>query len=350
MATPTIKIDGSVSGAGTPGQSRDDLILAETWTFTDPANGAGTYAWTLRERPVGSTATLSGAATPTATLVPDIVGTYLVELLFNGTDRSGSVNAIGEFISTQGGAAIKLSNGTRIPGGGETTQYGTTGWHPAMDSVLRKHDDLAEMDGAAQGSVFYANSSTNPAVLAPGTSGQVLKTQGAAADPIWADFSKSAYASVGWAMGEAVLPTSNPAAAGTRNDHKILAFDDTTTESAIFEAMMPKVYSDGPFKIYLFWVAATATTGDVVWGAEVEHDAPAGHDIDSDSFAGQQTTQETAPGTSGVIKKTTINLTKVQADGVEASNPFRLRIQRVIGAGDTMTGDAQLLRVSLEED
>lgn len=227
MATPTIKIDGSVSGAGTPGVSRDDLILAETWTFTDPANGAGTYAWVLRTRPVGSSATLSGAATPTATLVPDIAGTYLVELTFNGTDRSGVDNAIGEFISDQGGAAAKLSGGTRIPGAGETVQYGTEGWHPAQDSVLRKHDARSGIDSKAHGSVFYSDSGTDPAALAPGTSGQILQTLGAGANPQWADAAvASATPPVNVTKAAA---SAGSAAQVSRQDHK----HDITTAAAL---------------------------------------------------------------------------------------------------------------------
>lgn len=43
----------------------------------------------------------------------------------------------------------------------------------------------------AQGDVYYRNSSGVFTRLAPGTNGQYLKTQGAAADPIWADITSS---------------------------------------------------------------------------------------------------------------------------------------------------------------
>ncbi len=44
---------------------------------------------------------------------------------------------------------------------------------------------LGQLDGAAQGTVFYAASSTRVTRLAPGTSGQFLQTAGAAANPSW---------------------------------------------------------------------------------------------------------------------------------------------------------------------
>lgn len=44
----------------------------------------------------------------------------------------------------------------------------------------------------AQGSTLYWNSSGTPSCLAPGTTGQFLKTNGAGADPAWATFSLTA--------------------------------------------------------------------------------------------------------------------------------------------------------------
>jgi hypothetical protein len=44
----------------------------------------------------------------------------------------------------------------------------------------------------AQGSTLYWNSTGTPSCLAPGTSGQFLKTNGAGADPAWATFSLTA--------------------------------------------------------------------------------------------------------------------------------------------------------------
>jgi len=78
--------------------------------------------------------------------------------------------------------------------------------------------------------------------------------------------------------------------------------------------------------------------------------ADAGHDIDADSFDTQQTTTDTTSGTSGIIKRTTITLTNAEADLIAAGDSFRIRVQRVAaGGGDTMTGDAELLRVSVHE-
>lgn len=53
----------------------------------DPDGTALTYAWTLVDRPAGSTAALDAPAAPTVTLTPDLLGTFVVSLVV--TDASG---------------------------------------------------------------------------------------------------------------------------------------------------------------------------------------------------------------------------------------------------------------------
>jgi len=145
----------------------------------------------------------------------------------------------------------------------------------------------------------------------------------------------------------ALFPSSNPAVADSRNSHPIIAFDDTVAENVLFSYFVPENYIGGDINIDIDWVAATATTGGVTWGIEIERNAPGGTDIDSDSFATQQTGTSTTNGTSGIITRTTITLTQAQADAISASNAYRMRIQRVVGdGGDDMTGDAQIIIIS----
>jgi len=147
---------------------------------------------------------------------------------------------------------------------------------------------------------------------------------------------------------DAIFPDSNPVVAGSRNNHPILGFDDTTAESIIFNNTIPNNYDGEDINVDIDWVAETATTGGVTWGVEIEANAPGGNDIDSDSFDTQQTGTSTTNGTSGIIKRTTITLTQVEADAIAANDSFRLRVQRVTGdGGDTMTGDAEIIKVSV---
>lgn len=145
----------------------------------------------------------------------------------------------------------------------------------------------------------------------------------------------------------AILPVSSPAEAISRNEHLLVAYDDSIVENTIYHGVMSRDYNAGNILIDLHWISATVTSGDVVWAAAFERIADRGHDIDVDSFAEKINITATTSDTSGIVKKTTIILTQAQADSIKANDAFRIRVQRVAtDAEDTMIGDAQLLRVS----
>lgn len=146
---------------------------------------------------------------------------------------------------------------------------------------------------------------------------------------------------------QAVFPTSNAPALSARNLHGILGFDDTTAESVIFEDALADSYASGSdLTIKIYWTAA-ATSGTVMWSAEIE--TLASQDIDSDGYdTAENSTADTTNATSGIYTVSTIALTNAEADVIAAGTPFRLRIARVPGS-DTLVGDAQLLRVTVEQ-
>jgi hypothetical protein len=147
------------------------------------------------------------------------------------------------------------------------------------------------------------------------------------------------------------LPATNPAGRDERNGHRILDFDAAADEVAILAGVLPRHYTAGGITIALYWMAATATSGNVVWDAAVERHAAGTDDLDADSFAAAVAASAAATsGTSGVVTVTSIALTNSQIDGLLAGESFRLRIRRLgTNAGDTMTGDAELLRVEVRE-
>ena len=236
MATPIIQLDGSVSGVGTPGDSRDNFIVPETIRITDTANPApSTFSVVLRARPPGSSAAISlGPGANEAGFPMDVLGTYLVEVIADGAS-SGVLAVLGGqdfFFSTQGGAASKLLNGKRPPAAGETIQYGSDGWAVAMNEIVAaalsssqfdavnnaspapsaanpfvtegnaelvpvatqalipsadQKTDLGQLDGAAEGTVWFADAAGRVTRLAPGVALQVLETSGPGAPPLWVD-------------------------------------------------------------------------------------------------------------------------------------------------------------------
>jgi hypothetical protein len=125
-------------------------------------------------------------------------------------------------------------------------------------------------------------------------------------------------------------PASNPATYDTRNQHPVLDFDTTTQEATIFSEVLPRWY-----------------TG---WDVAFERIADGGQDLDADGFATAKTvTATTVPGTSGVVKVTSVAFTDgAEIDSLVAGEAFRLRVRRDT-ATDTAAGDAELLRVELKE-
>ncbi len=141
MANPiTILIEQAGQPAGTPGVSRDNMVVGQLATCTDPANsgGGGTWAWTL-VTPNGSSTTGAGGTTDTFTFTPDMAGAYLVYLVYDDGIEvlSYVIDAVGQKITTQGGAGVKDSQGFLFPCFGETTQFGVRGWDPPVDAMLR---------------------------------------------------------------------------------------------------------------------------------------------------------------------------------------------------------------------
>lgn len=136
-----------------------------------------------------------------------------------------------------------------------------------------------------------------------------------------------------------------------RNYHLVLQFDATTAESTVFNSVLGRNYGGGGITVYLQWAAASATSGNVKWNAQIERLAEAGDDLDADSFAAAQTVTATTNGTSGVLDYAAIVFTSgAQMDSLAVGESYRIKITRdAADAADTMTGDAELLAVEIKE-
>lgn len=149
---------------------------------------------------------------------------------------------------------------------------------------------------------------------------------------------------------DALFPATDPAGGIGRNGHATLVFDDTTDENVIFEDTISRDYLLGTMTVDIDWVARSATTGNARWGVSFERLASGLQDIDVDGFAAVRVTTSPASGTSGVITRSSITFTQAQADSIAAGEAFRLRlIREASNAGDTVVGDAQVLRVQVSQ-
>jgi hypothetical protein len=216
-----------------------------------------------------------------------------------------------------------------------------------------------------QGDIFVRDVNGDLERLPKGTEEQVLITRlgatgpsGTVIDLEWSDISKlsranfmvdgtdAVFKKIDLGGGAIDLPQSK-----TRGTHSILAFADDDVEGIPWQRFMPQNYSGDDLTLNIYWVADGAIVGDVIWAAAIERDEP-GHNVDADAFAALQTAAaSTAPGTNGDIALATIAFTQAQADAVAAGEPMRLFIQRTgDDVGDTMVGDAQLVRAVLVEN
>ena len=154
-----------------------------------------------------------------------------------------------------------------------------------------------------------------------------------------------------WTMDEAALPASNPAGSGTRNDHRILAFDQTTSENAIFEGVMSEDYDNtSDLKLDLIWTGASAGSGtdvvewEVAWRRMNDNTYAL---TDATYHTTYDTGSVTVPTTDGQVKRTTITFTNTEANGVQTGEAYRYRVTRDTGIANNFAGDAQLIRIQL---
>ena len=143
---------------------------------------------------------------------------------------------------------------------------------------------------------------------------------------------------------------SDYATLDTRNLHPVLDFDDTTNESTVFSAVMPRHYAGGGITVYLHYAMTTATSGDIDWDAAFERIGDAQQDIDSDGFAAVNSVDNTTvPGTSGHVDIVNVTFTDgADMDSIAVGEGFRMKITRD-AASDTAAGDAELRFVEIKE-
>lgn len=154
-----------------------------------------------------------------------------------------------------------------------------------------------------------------------------------------------------WSASAGIPPSSAFATLARRNNHLVANFDAATDEAIDFEGVLPSHYSGGGLTVTLVWLAATATTGNVVWDVSIERHQDDTQDLDADGFAAVQSVTAACASASGEPSYDNITFTDgAQMDSLAVGESFRLRVNRDANNGsDTMAGDAQLIRVVVKE-
>lgn len=127
-----------------------------------------------------------------------------------------------------------------------------------------------------------------------------------------------------------------------------LAFDAATDEAAFWKFLAVD-YTSGNLTLDLFWYADTATSGNIIWDAQIAAITPDTdtQDVETKAFAAISSVTDSHLGTTGQrLHKATITLSNL--DSLAADDIVWLRINRdANNAGDTMAGDAILTLVQL---
>ncbi len=148
MASALIRIDQAANpiNNGTPGVSRDDILLGEPVTLRNgTTNGVRTRRWVL-DRPFNSEAVLSTTTGEAPTFTPDVHGTYLVKLSVNaGLDMGEAGDEVDER-----SVIVRDAAGHRHPATKEGAQsnyatgpgvFNTEGWSPDLRRMLQAYDN-----------------------------------------------------------------------------------------------------------------------------------------------------------------------------------------------------------------
>lgn len=153
-------------------------------------------------------------------------------------------------------------------------------------------------------------------------------------------------------LPHAYFPTATAyATRDTRNNTPVLDFDADTDESALWLEMLPVRYAGGGLTVEIVFAATSATSGDVVWAAQIERVGAEVQDLDADGFASAKTMTVTTSSTSGYTKTASLAFTNgAEMDYVAAGEAFRVKVYRdADNAADTATGDAELVAVHIKE-
>lgn len=127
-----------------------------------------------------------------------------------------------------------------------------------------------------------------------------------------------------------------------------LAFDAASDEAA-FWSFIVKNYGSGNLSLDIHWYADTASSGDVIWDAQIACITPDAdtQDIETDGLATVQSVTDTHLGTTGQrLHKATIAISNL--DTIASGDRLVLRLNRDANNGsDTMTGDAIVTGLNL---
>lgn len=139
-------------------------------------------------------------------------------------------------------------------------------------------------------------------------------------------------------------PTANYAVFNTRNGLAMLDFDATTAWAAVFLGVVPDAaVLTGGLVVKIHWLAASATSGNVVWAVKIDR-GTTGIGIDSYDTPASVTSAPNATNTTLTVSTITVST----IDSIAVGDLYKLNLYRdKANAADTMAGNASLFAVEV---
>lgn len=212
--------------------------------------------------------------------------------------------------------------------------------------------------GKVKGDIYIVNDAEELETVPVGTDGQVLVADSVSSLGVsWKTSSATACASFFFDATTAIFHKINLGSGEINNpeakkvgSNSALSFSATTVEGIAWQGYMPSLYAPGTgLTVKVYWNAAMATSGSVVWQGAFERQI-AGDSALTDGFAAlQSAAPSAAPAILGDIAVATITFTSAQIDGIAAGEPLKFFLQRhTSNPSDDMSGKADMLRVVVE--
>jgi len=172
MVTASIVISqaGNPPPGGYVSGSRTDLDTSGLVTLTNEDNtGVISWTWKLISIPDGSSVSLSGGATSTATFTPDVDGSYLIQLAVNGHIKARAVGSVltsnnirliarGETDEVEGSWTQAVNNNFVLL---EALGAGGVGAH-ALGGSVHTADSLADLNSKISDATLDDSSNSRP--------------------------------------------------------------------------------------------------------------------------------------------------------------------------------------------
>jgi hypothetical protein len=283
------------------------------------------------------------------------VNATLGKIIVSGANRSNDVPNLQD-------AYYWVGNGsnvaTAVTMSGDATMANTGALTIAANSV---DGTMIALGSDAQGDIMIYNG-TNYARLAPGTNGQYLQTQGAAANPQWATvaggsgtspketyWTASATLPIASSASDAVAPLTSDT--GTNNDMQVASFDDSTDECRAGTFLVPSDTATGASTVTfrLKYYAATGATNSAYW--DFKHNSRASGEVWDAAFT-TESDGGCAPGSATQDTIAVCTWTETMTNlGWAASDQVNFELCRdADNASDNLVGDAQLIDFAVEMD